>query len=144
MNTTHTTPGALSAELLPCPFCGAVAPNVAVRTLTQINGEDDGMPDVFAVNCSFTESGCGATGQYSSRVDEAIAAWNTRTPATQTNGDAQDAARYRYLRNNEIHTYGEEDFELRFRYGHLFNETLDKAIDAAISAAHHARKPKEK
>jgi hypothetical protein len=47
----------------------------------------------------------------------------------------KDAERYRWLRNNEVHAIGEDfDFELRFRFGHLFHETLDKAIDAALTS----------
>ncbi len=45
-----------------------------------------------------------------------------------------DAERYRWLRGTQIYTVGEDsDFELRFRFGHLFNETLDKAIDREIA-----------
>lgn len=56
--------------------------------------------------------------------------------AAELTQDARDAARYRWLRNNAVHAYGEElDFELRYRFGHLFHETLDQAIDQELATA---------
>ena len=63
-------------KLKPCPFCGdKKAPNVMPDE--EIDGSDNGQ---FVVCCSMCFGGCGATSGYCDTEEEAIEAWNRRTP----------------------------------------------------------------
>lgn len=64
-----------TVELLPCPFCGAsqddfggMVPEAFCRGAT-----------TFAHECG----GCGAIGPFRGTMEEAITAWNARTPPTK-------------------------------------------------------------
>lgn len=66
-------------ELKLCPFCGNK------NTLNVSTAKELGYfgTDGFAVVCAATDGGCGASSAFYKTEQEAIAAWDTRTP---TNG----------------------------------------------------------
>ena len=61
-------------ELKPCPFCGE-DPQVI-----RIKGKD-GWRDRYTVRCPYDHGGCGAEGGMYHSEEEAVWAWNQRTPA---------------------------------------------------------------
>ena len=61
--------------LKPCPFCGNKA--VKVCSSEEINGEGFSAKS-YAVLCSISDGGCGASGGYKDTREEAVANWNQR------------------------------------------------------------------
>ena len=59
-------------ELKPCPFCG----NADVALMTR-KGKD-GWRDRYYVLCDYNDGGCGASGEWTHYIAEAIEAWNRR------------------------------------------------------------------
>ena len=66
------------AELLPCPFCGNNNVSIVTDNLEHSLGIVD--TDDFQIICSKSSCGCEATSGKYSDPDEAVDAWNTRTP----------------------------------------------------------------
>ena len=59
-------------NLKPCPFCGCK--NIVVRKYTAIAGIH------YYAQCDQTNGGCGAICGWKATKEDAITAWNTRTP----------------------------------------------------------------
>ena len=81
--------------MLPCPFCGNA--DVECRTEFEISGY--GGTEHYAVCCDATKSGCGATGSFSAKKEDAIERWNRRVYDTEMNPMSGDM---RILSENEI------------------------------------------
>jgi Lar family restriction alleviation protein len=64
-----TSPSKQDAKLLPCPFCGRDAANLAVGS-----------------GCEYVVCGCGAEGPARPSEAEAIAVWNRRFPTPPVEG----------------------------------------------------------
>lgn len=106
----------MDVELKPCPFCGSSAVQVEQPSTHR-----------FSAYCNQAEGGCSAEGALRSTREAAITAWNRRHGA----GDAEDAARYRWLRAGD-----NDELVIQRQYRRvapflLRGEKLDAAIDAA-------------
>lgn len=60
-------------KLKPCPFCGFINPELYGVTIEEYNFRD------YAVICSASIGGCGASTGHYAKEPEAIEAWNRRT-----------------------------------------------------------------
>lgn len=113
----------MSADMKPCPFCGSK--NVSVI----YEGSGD-----YSALC---HNGC--CGPFARSEIEAVVAWNRRAPAVAAPGDAEDAERYRWLRdgvsNNRmphVTQYPAQKFD-NPRMPQIRDVGMDAAIDAAMA-----------
>lgn len=117
-------------KLEPCPFCGREA---------TVENPEEGCYAIGCDDCCFSVmAGNVGIGWYATRA-EAITAWNTRHALLRDagDGDAKDAARYRWLRDPKnfesvqsmiaVTNYGLDPYLLD-------GDELDAAIDAAMHA----------
>lgn len=134
----------MNEKLRPCPFCGAG--NTEIRE----NGKVwSGMGYTQPTSTSVFHHCTPAAGQPSRAIERvgrdrasAIAAWNQRAEVAQTrvdesfedlmsdwaHGDALDAARYRWLRDNATRS----GVNIDIGAGVEISETLDAAVDDAM------------
>lgn len=66
----------MSEILLPCPFCGAIAPTVH---LSREKNERD-TEWQYQLVCDYNLGGCGGSGCFNEDPHKAIEAWNHRVP----------------------------------------------------------------
>lgn len=62
-------------QLQRCPFCGM---DVATIMTQSERDERPVEPERYAVVCSWSENGCGATAGFHESVQKAVSRWNTR------------------------------------------------------------------
>ena len=110
--------------LLPCPFCGGKA-----------HLERQGHVACMTPRCR----GFGAfdnSGTPSEQNGSAVTRWNTRAAPTLPGaggGDALDARRYRWLRDNDMFDPASQPPELARAFSRYTGSALDAAIDAAMT-----------
>lgn len=70
-------------KMKPCAYCGSIESLDITSPIEEWDHEEYGPcphGESYAVVCNFTKGGCGCTGGYRVKKDDAIEAWNRRAP----------------------------------------------------------------